>query len=356
MLLWICQLTSRVSGQSVDMPGTTLAESVPLESQRSPGPVSTVPPLEYFGTEQLPNSLVIEEVTPFEPNADWGKQFESIKEDDERIKVLEPAEKVFVPKADLYELASGKFKVYRSDESMISFMPGGGDQFGWLSFESSNYLHRNEKSGPTANVNFHLLSGPRSIDLPARLYDFELGYQSRSSLSDLFSYEWSAMVGAYSDFEGSAREGVRFPAHAVGMFHPGPRADWVVGVDYLGRDDVKVLPVAGFCWHDPATPHLRYQMIFPRPRIDLTLSSEVRLYIAGLFGGGTWQIEFPDSSNDVLTYRDYKLVTGIEQMSDDGSLTSWELGWVFGRKIEFRGRPEELDMDDAFVLRLITRR
>jgi len=278
-----------------------------------------------------------------------------LSEDDAHIKMLEP--EAVLPKAlDLYALSIASYTSYRSKEDSLTYMPGGGDQFGWLSFDSPNYLTRGTASGVTANMNLHLLSGPESIHLPPRLYDFELGYQFRNSLSSLFSYEWSAMVGIYSDFEDSARDGVRFPAHAVGMFHPGPRADWVFGVDYLGRDDIKVLPVAGFVWHDPQRPELRYEMVFPRPRIDLTLSPSSRIYCSGLLGGGTWDIEFPDESNDVMTYRDYRLSFGLEQASCEGALNSWELGWVFSRKLEFRDRPDAMGFDDAFVIRYVTRK
>lgn len=275
--------------------------------------------------------------------------------DDENLKMLEP-EELLPTRADLYDLTIAKYTSYRSKDSAISYMPGDGDQFGWLSFDSSNYLNRSASQGATANMNIHLLSGPGVVALPPRLYDFELGYQIRNSLTDTFSYECFAMVGIYSDFEDSARDGVRFPAHAVAMFHPGPRADWVFGVDYLGRDDIKVLPVAGFVWHDPARPELRYEMVFPRPRIDLTLSSQSRLYCSGLLGGGTWDIEFPDNSNDVMTYRDYKLAFGLEQAESDGDLSSWEMGWVFSRKLEFRDRPEEYGFGDAFIIRYVTRK
>ncbi len=278
-----------------------------------------------------------------------------VSNEDQHIKVLEPDD-VISPALDLYELSIARYTSYRSNENAITYMPGDGDQFGWLSFESPNYLDRGRRNGVTANINIHLLSGPLAVHLPPRLYDFELGYQARNSLSDLFSYEWSAMVGVYSDFEDSARDGVRFPAHAVGMFHPGPRADWVFGVDYLGRDDIKVLPVAGWVWHDPQRPELRYEMVFPRPRIDLTLSAQSRIYCRGLLGGGTWDIEFPDDSNDVMTYRDYKLAFGIERADSGGALSSWELGWVFSRKLEFRNRPDELGFGDAFVLRYVTRK
>lgn len=292
------------------------------------------------------NSVLLESDVPEEPD-------EPIAHNDPRIKAID-SERSEPPDFDLHSLMRAPYTIYRQDDDSVAYLPGDGDQFGWLSFASSNYLKNNEKYGPTANFNIHLLSGPNSVPLPPRLYDFELGFQSRRSFSDLFSYDCSAMVGVYSDFEDSARDGVRFPSHAVGMFHPGPRADWVFGVDYLGRDDIKILPVFGLCWHDPARPSLRYEMIFPRPRVDLTLSKKARLYGAGLLGGGTWDIEFPNNGNDVMTYRDYRIVMGIEQADSKGHLSAWEMGWVFGRTLEFRSRTNERDFDDAFVLRFVT--
>ena len=292
-------------------------------------------------------------ITPPPVFVDPEENLGQIAENDPRIKSIDP-EVSAPPEFDILSLSRQRYTIYRREDDSISFLPGDGDQFGWLSFASSNYLNSKKKFGPTANFNMHLLSGPNSVALPPRLYDFELGFQSRRSLSELFSYDCSTMVGIYSDFEDSARDGVRFPSHAVGMFHPNPSTDWVFGVDYLGRDDIKVLPVFGFCWHDPARPLLRYEMIFPRPRVDLVLSKDTRLYSAGLLGGGTWDIEFPDDRNDVMTYRDYRFVIGVEQADAHGNLSAWELGWVYGRKLEFRSRTDERSFDDAFVIRFVS--
>lgn len=289
------------------------------------------------------NPIFVEQADPEEP----------IAHNDPRIKAID-AERSEPPDFDLLSLSRAPFTIYRSEDDSVVYLPGDGDQFGWLSVASSNYLQSKQKYGPTANFNIHLLSGPNSVPLPPRLYDFELGFQSRRSLSDRFSYDCSTMVGVYSDFEDSARDGVRFPSHAVGMFHPSPKADWVFGIDYLARDDFKLLPVFGFCWHDPARPSLRFEMIFPRPRVDVVLSQKTRLYCAGLLGGGTWDIEFPNEDNDVMTYRDYRLVFGLEQADSKGHLSAWELGWVFGRSLEFRSHRNERDFDDAFMIRFVS--
>ncbi len=168
---------------------------------------------------------------------------------------------------------------YQSDETSLSYMPGDGEQFGWLSYQSTPYVGRGYRSGVTTGFNIHLLSGPNSVALPPRLYDFVLGYQKRARLNDMLSVDIASSIGVYSDFEDSARDGVRFPSHGVGILHVNPKLDWVLGVDYLSRDDIKLLPVAGFSWHNPDNCDWRFDLVFPRPRIQYTLSDCSRVYM-----------------------------------------------------------------------------
>lgn len=253
-------------------------------------------------------------------------------------------------------LSNERYIDYRSDETMFSFMPGDGDQFGWFSFLSTPYISRGYQSGFNGVINIHLLSGPNSAPLPPRLYDFAIGYQRREELSDYLSYDVATSIGVYSDFEDSARDGVRMPSHAVGVAHWSTQTDLVLGVDYLARDDVKLLPVAGFSYRPFNNPSLRFDLIFPRPRIDYALSADRRLYTAMFLDGGSWDIEFPSGHNDVMTYRDYKLVLGYEHLYESGRTSSCEIGYAFDRQLTFRGLPGETNFDDAFVLRFISKR
>ena len=245
---------------------------------------------------------------------------------------------------------------YRSDEESISYLPGDGDRFGWLSFESSPYLGRGYKSGITTAINIHLLSGPNVVPLPPRLYDFSLGYQKRGRIKDFMSYDLATSIGVFSDFEDSARDGVRFPGHAVGMLHLQPELDFVFGVDYLSRDDIKMLPVGGVSWRPQAMPDLRFDLVFPRPRIDYSIDNQSKIYLAGRLGGGTWDIEFPNNDNDVMTYRDLQFLVGFENRNTQGNLSSVEFGYVFDRRLQFRTLAQSTEFDDAFVLRFVTRK
>lgn len=289
-----------------------------------------------------------EEVAPVElPEEEVGKLL------DESCQIID-GERVCTP-LSYGALMAESYSVYKSAETIVSYMPGDGDQFGWFSLESGTSIPRKQSSGLDANFNLHLLSGPEQVALPPRLYDFELGYQTRARLASWFSYDLGLTTGIYSDFEDSARDGVRFPCHAVAMFHRSEELDFVVGVDYLDRDDIKLLPVIGFSWHSLSYPNMRFDLVFPRPRVDVLLQNDTRLYWTARLGGGTWDIEMPDQSNDVFTYRDYQVLMGIEQIHSDKGTRGWEFGFVFSRHIEFRSRPDEVNLDEAFVIRHVTR-
>lgn len=120
---------------------------------------------------------------------------------------------------------------YRSDEESLSYLPGDGDQFGWLSFESSPYLGRGYKSGITTAINIHLLSGPNLVPLPPRLYDFSLGYQKRGRVKDYLSYDLATSIGVFSDFEDMHAKAYDFLGMRSECFTSGPNSilfsEWI---------------------------------------------------------------------------------------------------------------------------------
>lgn len=280
----------------------------------------------------------------------------SVEECGEEVTIQRPPKDDGAKRLSFHQLMSEPFSVYRTAETGISWIPGTGQSFGWFDWVTEPYLNRGDDGSFISTINMHFLAGPNSSPLPPRLYDLVLGYQWRDSFSDRFSYDLYSSIGLYTDFEGSARDGVRFPGHAVGMLHMNPSADLVFGIDYLDRDEVSVLPVFGLSLHDLHVPNLRLDLVFPRPRIDYAFSDRQRMYLAGSTGGGKWDVDFPDGSDQVMSYRDYRLVLGFERADDDGELSALEFGWVFGRSLSFRRSPGDTQFEDAFLIRWVTRR
>lgn len=243
------------------------------------------------------------------------------------------------------------FLGYRYMTSSLNWIPGGGDQFGMFSIAWDHYTNAGIKNGIGVGMDFNFLAGPVQTDMPPRVYDFSIAYQLRERLGPL-AFDVAASVMASSDFEGSARKGIRFPAHAVGFLDAGEATNVVFGIDYLDRGDIGLLPVAGLIWIPNSD--MRFELVFPRPRAVFRLTDRNCLYLAGELGGGTWAIEHGGVGNDVATYRELRACVGVEYLEKDGQRSAFEIGYLFDRRLEFFSGVGDMHLDDAVMLRLVT--
>jgi len=242
---------------------------------------------------------------------------------------------------------------YNLRDSDNTWLVGSGDKFGMFSLQTYPTLPQDKKSGVISGIGIHWLNGPIVTDMPPRLLDFQIGWQSRQWLSETFGYDFTARVGAFGDFEGSARDGVRFPGHAVGYYRWDCQCDIVFGIEYLDRDDVQLLPVAGLI----LTPRddLRLELVFPRPRVELRVSSHSSIYLAGELGGGTWDIERLNDVDDVVTYRDLRLLVGIANRREKGGEGGIEIGYSFDRELTYRSGLGDYSPGSTLLIRFIER-
>ena len=203
------------------------------------------------------------------------------------------------------------------------------------------------------NPAVHFVSGPVQTDMPPQLYDFDIGFVRRDTiLSPALAYEVAFRVGFFSDFEGSARKGLRFPGHAVLFYQVSESRQLVLGVDYLDRDDIAVLPVFGASFRPH--PRLWLEAVFPKPRIAIRIGPHRWWYLAAEMGGGRWAIERMWLENDVVNYRDYRVLLGIQQDHTDAFLAFIELGFVFNRQLEYRsGVGDYKPLNTAFLRTVI---
>ncbi len=240
----------------------------------------------------------------------------------------------------------GDWVGYNATQSNTTWLAGG--DFGMFSMESYPALKIGTDSALLFGSGFHFLDGPRSPDMPPRLFDFQLAYQARKKLTSDTMLDVRLGVGVFSDFEGSARKGVRFPGHMVVYRDVHHSLATVLGVEVLDRDDISVLPVAGLIFRP--LDDLVVEAVFPRPRIQLKLSKNRAMYFGGELGGGTWAIKRDSSFNDNATYRDLRVTWGIAAFEDDND-SVMEIGWAFDRSLDYRSGLGDTDLDGAFILR-----
>ena len=245
----------------------------------------------------------------------------------------------------------GDFMGYRYSSDALEWIPGGGNQFGIFSVLLDRYQQSGIQNGIMTGFGFHVFSGPVQSDMPPRAYDFSIGYQIRQRIGPL-AFDLASAVQASSDFNWSARKGIQYPGHGVGFLTVRPELDLVFGVDYLDRADIKLLPVAGLIWKP--NPEMRFELVFPRPRVIFQLSDTYRLYFSGELGGGTWEIDRPTLGDNVATYRDLRACIGLASVEKDGRQSAIEVGYLFDRRLEYTSGTGNMNLNDAVVLRLVT--
>jgi hypothetical protein len=187
--------------------------------------------------------------------------------------------------------------------------------------------------------------------MPPRVFNFSLGYQRRKQIGSSFTYDVAAAVMAASDFEGSSRRGIRFPAHAVGYYAVDPNLDLALGADFLDREDIQILPVAGFVWRPD--PDVRVELLFPRPRIDFQLTDCNRLFLRGGLGGGTWAVERDGGADDLATYYDLQIGVGLDRRGEHG-WQSFEIAYLFDRKLEYASQVGDYQPAGTVMIRTVS--
>jgi len=240
---------------------------------------------------------------------------------------------------------------YNRARSAISWLPGDDDHFGWFSYESISGAKLGNMPSLVTGFGIHVLDGPVQTDMPPRLFDFSIGVADRRLIQPNIGYDILVRIGAFSDFEGSARDGVRYPSHAVTFLRLNPSTELVLGIDYLDRDDIHLLPVVGSIW----TPRdwLRVEAVFPRPRIAAQImETPTWIYLGGELGGGTWAIERANRVDDNATYRDLRLVLGWETLLPEPLSSSFEVGYVFDRKLSYSSGIGDYEPSDGFMVRM----
>ncbi|TVS20001.1 MAG: hypothetical protein EA424_06245 [Planctomycetaceae bacterium] len=238
---------------------------------------------------------------------------------------------------------------------------GKGDELGILSLQlGSSGTGQCGSLAKTMDLGIaiHFISGPVQTDLPPRVYDFTLGIPFRGLVGDSWRYDLLFRMGWYSDFKGSAREGIRFPSHLVLYNRATDWWEWVLGVDVLDRDDILLLPVFGALW--TPSEKWRFEAVFPRPLIGRRFAEGRWVYFTAQMGGGTWDIKRDGGAEDVFTYRDLQVLLGVQGPSLGGLLglsskNFLEIGYVFERHLEYRSGSPVYKPPDMVLLRTVAR-
>ena len=196
-------------------------------------------------------------------------------------------------------------------------------------------------------------NGPDAPDLPARVYDAALEFRWLRPITARWAADVAVAPGVYSDFEQTNSDALRITGRGLVQFTGSNGARWVAGVGYFDRQDVKLLPVGGVIWEPNDATSI--ELIFPSPQVARRFacgaSAEWWGYVGGEFGGGSWAIERASGVTDEVSYRDFRVKLGVERKTIAGVSGQVEVGYVFGRQLEYRSGTPDFEPDDTVMLR-----
>jgi hypothetical protein len=194
---------------------------------------------------------------------------------------------------------------------------------------------------------------PRGPDLPPRVYDAYLDLSWYPQPFEWLGAELGVRTGVWTDFEEVNSDSVRILGRGVGVISVNPNMDFLIGVAYLDRLHIKLLPVVGVHWR-PSTEWDLY-IVFPNPKLRKRMNSMGNTdwwwYVAGEYGGGSWTVDRVGLS-DRFDYNDIRVSLGVEYETATMMRGHAEVGYVFDREILFNsGMPGRFDPADTVMVR-----
>ena len=217
---------------------------------------------------------------------------------------------------------------------------------------------------------YHFWHGPNffgtGADLPSRAYSAYLAFDFLTPLDRRFGFELNFTVGVYTDFSHTTTDSLRLTGVGLGWWRLSNQTTLKVGIEYLDRVEVKLLPAFGIF----ITPNnnTKLDLYFPRPRIARRIPNwgnvEVWAYLGGEYGGGSWTIRRMalDGMGGVLPnigsrldINDLRAFVGLEWLGRRNVTGFAEFGYVFDRELLYlrgSGSPiEKFKIEDSFMIR-----
>jgi len=197
--------------------------------------------------------------------------------------------------------------------------------------------------------------GPAGPGLPDNLFEAWIQARWLRKVGRRLGVDLAVAPGWYSDFANDTSEALRITGHGFGAWEADETLRVVVGVLYLDRYDVSVLPAGGLLW--TPSEDRRFELLFPRPRMAWRVAERGHaahwIYVAGEFGGSQWAVRRDGGVDDVVIYLDYRLLVGWERRPAKlGASWRMETGWVTGRRVQYYLTDSSIENPpDTFMVR-----
>ena len=231
-----------------------------------------------------------------------------------------------------------------------------------LAFAFPEFLGSTQPLYVLPSFSNHLWDGPSNgaADLPGAAYSAFLDAGWESDPRKTFGIEPGVRVGIFSDYETFNSDSFRILGKLLGRVRLTPTATARLGVYYIDRNRIKLVPAGGLFW--TPNPDTKFDIFFPEPKLAHYLATAGRTdiwsYVTGYYGGGTWSITRADGAEDSVDINDLRVMLGLEFGKNENLRAGRRLGFVeagyaFNRRLIYRVRPQDnTDIDGSFALRV----
>ena len=231
-----------------------------------------------------------------------------------------------------------------------------------VAFAIPNFMYSTQPLYLLPSFSLHQWDGPKppsAADLPALAYSAFLDSSWQSDPARILGAELGLRVGMFSDFNTANSDSLRIMGRGIGRVRVTPKATVKLGVIYLDRNKIKLLPAGGLLWQP--NPDTRFDLFFPEPKLAHYVSTVGTLdtwwYVGGYYGGGAWTVTRADTTEDSIDINDLRLVLGLEwgknEQMRQGRRTGFiEVGYVFDRELLYSLSPaDNLSLQDTIMVR-----
>ena len=192
------------------------------------------------------------------------------------------------------------------------------------------------------------------FDLPESAFGAYLAADHVTDLARRSGLETNLTVGVYSDYDNFSSDAIRVQGRLLGWQRINDYTVGKLGVEYLDRVRVKLLPAVGL-FLSP-NPDIKFDLYFPRTKLAHRIPNvgnfEMWAYVGGEYGGGSWAIERIDGSDDQVDINDVRAFVGVEWIGPRRVTGFFDFGYAFERELVYASDPSNsLDLQDTLMIR-----